>query len=273
MVKKRGAVWNYFTKKIHGSQIIAFCKFCDQSYIQNATRMEKHIERCVKCPENIRRDFMKLVSNKRAKSMISLKLAENWSNQPRTLQSDVSNENFESSREWPFREEYSHTIPDNNTSNSDNVDLKNWHNKLQISSVQPVETMVNREWDPLNNTKDNEQVTTDENDEEAEESNLSDKNHHSINSLQPPVSLPHTLTDYDLEKQILYEQYLERRAFRQTAELELQRKTLEFERFQWQYHIEKTQSEMRWAHECRMMQLKEEQLNQLIKQSHKTTMK
>lgn len=70
----------------------------------------------------------------------------------------------------------------------------------------------------------------------------------------------------------MHEQYLERRAFRQTAELELRRKTLEFERFQWQYHIEKTQSEMRWAHECRMMQLKEEQLNQLIKQSHNTTM-
>ena len=59
---------------------------------------------------------------------------------------------------------------------------------------------------------------------------------------------------------------MERRALRRIAELDLQRKTLEFEKFQWEYQKEKTQGEVRWAHECRMMQLKEEEQRRLIEQ-------
>jgi len=61
-----------------------------------------------------------------------------------------------------------------------------------------------------------------------------------------------------LQNKILQEQLLERRALRKVAELELRRKTLELERLQWQYQSDKIQNEVRWAHEMRMMQLREE---------------
>ena len=82
MVKKQGVVWNYYTKKENGTQVIAFCKFCDQSYIKNATRMERHMERCPKCPEDIRQQFIKVAHNKKAKANIfSIKVNEIWPKQ------------------------------------------------------------------------------------------------------------------------------------------------------------------------------------------------
>lgn len=74
-----------------------------------------------------------------------------------------------------------------------------------------------------------------------------------------------------LQNKIQQEQLLERRALRRIAELDLQRQTLEFEKFKWEYDKEKAQSEVRWAHECRMMQLKEEQQHQLTEQTRNKT--
>lgn len=78
MVKKRGIVWNYYTKKVDGSQVIVFCKFCDQSYIQNATRMERHMERCPKCPEDIRQQFIQAAHSKKHKASV-LEMSKDWS--------------------------------------------------------------------------------------------------------------------------------------------------------------------------------------------------
>lgn len=66
-----------------------------------------------------------------------------------------------------------------------------------------------------------------------------------------------------LRNKILYEQLLERRAMRKIAELELKRKTLEYERYQFEYEREKTRGEIRWAHENRLMQIKEERERKL----------
>lgn len=77
MGKKRGIVWNYFYKKISGAHITAFCKFCNQSYTQNATRMERHLEKCEKCPEKIRHQFLTATHNKRVKNFITMNLTQN----------------------------------------------------------------------------------------------------------------------------------------------------------------------------------------------------
>ena len=147
MVKKRGIVWNFFTKKVHGSQITAFCKFCDQSYIQNATRMEKHIERCIKCPEDVKQEFMNAVRNKRARSILTMTLAEDWSNQQsQTIQNNLSSNNLTSLRDW----EINNQIPDNNATNDSDVvvDSKSWNgNNTQEEAIQPEEVTSNREWE------------------------------------------------------------------------------------------------------------------------------
>lgn len=74
-----------------------------------------------------------------------------------------------------------------------------------------------------------------------------------------------------MQSKIYQEQLLERRALRKVAELEAQRKALELERFQWEYERDKLQTEIRWAHETRMMQLKEDRERQLIDQSRTRT--
>lgn len=81
---------------------------------------------------------------------------------------------------------------------------------------------------------------------------------------QLPLLSGRTSVNSILQNKIQHEQYLERRALRRIAELELQRKTLEFEKYQQQLQLEKSQNEMRWAHECHMMQMKEELQRQLI---------
>lgn len=85
---------------------------------------------------------------------------------------------------------------------------------------------------------------------------------------QWPVVTPRSHSTHSpLQSKIYQEQLLEKRALRRIAELELRRKTMEFERFQWEYERDKAQSEVKWAHDTRMMQLKEERERQLIEQS------
>ena len=83
----------------------------------------------------------------------------------------------------------------------------------------------------------------------------------------PVMTQRTTPTHSPLQSKIYQEQLLEKRALRRVAELELRRKTLEFEKFQWEYERDKAQSEFKWAHETRMMALKEERERQLIEQS------
>lgn len=69
-----------------------------------------------------------------------------------------------------------------------------------------------------------------------------------------------------LKNKILHEQLLERRALRKIAEIELKRKTLELERSQYEFEQEKICGEVRWAHEKRLMQYKEERERKLSQQ-------
>ncbi|CAD6227531.1 GSCOCG00001214001-RA-CDS [Cotesia congregata] len=69
-----------------------------------------------------------------------------------------------------------------------------------------------------------------------------------------------------LKNKILHEQLLERRALRKIAEIELKRKTLELERSQYEFEQEKMCGEVRWAHEKRLMQYKEERERKLSQQ-------
>lgn len=69
-----------------------------------------------------------------------------------------------------------------------------------------------------------------------------------------------------LQTKILQEQLLERRAMRKLAELEMKRKTIEFERYQWEYERDKTRADLKWAHETRMMQLREEREQKLLQE-------
>lgn len=160
MVKKRGIVWNYFTKRVLGSQITAFCKFCDQSYIQNATRMEKHIERCVKCPDDVKQDFLTAVRNKRAKSMIAMKLADNWSLQPpQTEQTNTYSENLGNFKEWEYREDFNHPIPDNASNNSDTPETNNWNKVAKVETIlQSDELTANRDWEANETSRENESI-------------------------------------------------------------------------------------------------------------------
>ncbi|XP_058799169.1 putative mediator of RNA polymerase II transcription subunit 26 [Phymastichus coffea] len=260
MVKKKGIVWNYFTKRIRGSQVIAFCKFCNQSYIQNATRMEKHIERCEKCPENIRKDFVKLVRNKRANSLISWSMQQNQNNQNNT-----HNENEENVNDWEY-EELNKQILENNSDDIDIDDSKNWIENSQLQPVESEEPKENQEWD----------VARDERSASVNESIAAqipalqrplNRRVHSKRVSHMPLLSNHNSVNSFLNSKIQREQYLERLALRKIAELELQRKTLEFEKLKWEHTVEKTRNEMRWAHECRMMQLKEEYQQNLIKQT------
>lgn len=51
MVKKKGAVWDFFN--IKGKGVV--CKYCTQEYKQgNAVKMEKHIKKCIKCPAGLK---------------------------------------------------------------------------------------------------------------------------------------------------------------------------------------------------------------------------
>lgn len=71
---------------------------------------------------------------------------------------------------------------------------------------------------------------------------------------------------YSLQNKILQEQLFERRALRKAAQLELRRKALELERLQWEYERDKIQSEIRWTHEIRMMDIREKREKLLVEQ-------
>lgn len=124
MVKKKGIVWNYFTKKVYGSQITVSCKFCGQSYIQNATRMEKHVVRCIKCPKNIKHDFVRALRIKKAESLMELKLVGNWTESASRVINQGCNElNLP---EWQYN---GHQVVNDIMKNDDNRDIFNQDNK------------------------------------------------------------------------------------------------------------------------------------------------
>ncbi|XP_014212256.1 uncharacterized protein LOC106642116 [Copidosoma floridanum] len=269
MVKKKGIVWNYFTKKIYGAQVTAFCNFCDQSYIQNATRMEKHIVRCPKCPDDVKHAFLKAVRTKKANSVMALRLASNWS-LPTVTKQNNTRQNFTEVNlpEWKYNED---DAPVNDgTRNANEVeDSKDWNKNLSVQDEQNEYVIPHVNWEPNNDdegsSNDIVEQNTEEQIEEEPEVTYTRRVRSNRRSLQPPVR---TTYNSAVQNKIQHEQYLEKRALRRVAEIELQHKTLEYEKLKWEFENQKTQSEARWIHECRMMQLKELHQQQLTGQIH-----
>ncbi|XP_051158841.1 uncharacterized protein LOC127280091 isoform X2 [Leptopilina boulardi] len=244
MVKKRGIVWNYFEKKVDGTQVIAFCKFCDQSYTQNATRMEKHMERCPKCPEDIKMQFIQVGVTKRSKARILGNSMENWVKQDNTIE-DEGSSNAPQTVELIMQDDES------------------WVGReTELENTEHEETITKTEWIAS-------QGSGQSNASSQEQPRPTQRKVFIPRRIsQWPVVTPRSHSTHSpLQSKIYQEQLLEKRALRRIAELELRRKTMEFERFQWEYERDKAQSEVKWAHDTRMMQLKEERERQLIEQS------
>lgn len=106
MVKKCAVVWNYYNKKVDGSQVIAFCKFCDHSYVQNAARMERHLERCLKCPGEVRRQFIQVRNDKRNKTnVLGVKVNDKQRKRESSLER-VTDLELEGLDDWHYKNRY-----------------------------------------------------------------------------------------------------------------------------------------------------------------------
>ncbi|XP_012254843.2 uncharacterized protein LOC105685390 [Athalia rosae] len=277
MVKKRGIVWNYYNKKVDGSQVIAFCKFCNQSYIQNATRMERHMERCQKCPETIRQQFIQVAHSKKNKGMVTTNIKKNdtWPNQEPSIEpSNISDTQLEDLDEWGYRNQIYNDASSNNTQSNVEVVIQSetqWTNRDEEmhNTEASSNTENNRDWEA--NRAGEETGSTGKLCPGSQErgATIREKRASFGSRRLAPCSIlsMRSATHSLLQNKIHQEELLEKRAARCTAELELRRKTLELERFQWEYERDKVQSELRWAHETRMMQLKEERERQIIDQS------
>ncbi|XP_003707173.3 uncharacterized protein LOC100877142 [Megachile rotundata] len=274
MVKKRGIVWNYYNKKMAGSQVIAFCKFCDQSYIQNATRMERHMGRCSKCPEDVKQQFIQVAHNKKYKNNNSVNKSNNqWPQQESSLDQNMTDTELEDLDDWNCRNQ-TYSIQSTNTM-QENMNLvmqnneQDWVNRDNAPENNDTDTSsVSKNWESSQNDTG---IVTSAGSQDRTNSVHQRKSYNPRRISQWPISSMQTFDCSPFQSKICQEQLLERRALRRAAELEVRRKTLELERFQWEYERDKVQTEVRWAHETRMMQLKEERERQLIEQSRTQT--
>ncbi|XP_076754494.1 uncharacterized protein LOC143425512 [Xylocopa sonorina] len=273
MVKKRGIVWNYYNKKMLGSQVIAFCKFCNQSYIQNATRMERHIWRCTKCPEDVKQQFIQVAHNKKHKANnLDNKVNNAWPKQESSVDQNITDTEVEDLDDWNYKNQ-SFNLVERSNAMQQNMELvmqnntKIWVNQDNIIENNDTDTSsASRNWETNPNDTGNGNIPLVES-QERSNSGHQRKSYNPRRISQWPVSSVQTSDSSALQNKIYQEQLLERRALRRAAELEVQRKVLELERFRWEYERDKLQTEFRWAHETRMMQLKEERERQLIEQS------
>ncbi|XP_056635681.1 uncharacterized protein LOC130444521 [Diorhabda sublineata] len=62
--QRKTSVWKHLDEVHEENKIIGKCKYCDQRYANNATRMKKHLCACKKCPERIKCILQKLVQHK-----------------------------------------------------------------------------------------------------------------------------------------------------------------------------------------------------------------
>ncbi|CAK9832045.1 hypothetical protein ANTRET_LOCUS8940 [Anthophora retusa] len=270
MVKKRGIVWNYYNKKMLGSQVIAFCKFCNQSYIQNATRMERHLERCSKCPEDIRQQFIQVARSKKCKSSnIDKKINDGWPKQESSVDQNITDTELEDLDEWTYKNQL-YLVERSNTI-QENMDLvmqnneQNWVN--QDNAVENNDTDTSSDSQKWKINQNDTRIVAPAGSQERSSLVHQRKSYNPRRLSQWPVSSARTSNCSPSQNKIYQEQLLERRALRKAAELEVQLKTLELQKFQWEYERDKLQTEVRWAHETRMMQLKEEREKQLTDQS------
>ncbi|OAD62950.1 hypothetical protein WN48_07196 [Eufriesea mexicana] len=253
-----------------GSQVIAFCKFCNQSYIQNATRMERHMERCPKCPEDVRQQFIQVAHNKKHKSNnLDNKVNDGWPKQESSVDQNITDTDLEDLDDWNYKNQ-SYLVETSNAMQQ-NMELvmqnneQNWVNQDNAAENNNTDTsLVSRNWET---SQSDTGTVVPAGSQERSSSVHQRKSYNPRRISQWPVSTVQTSDCSPLQSKIYQEQLLERRALRRAAELEVQRKALELERFQWEYERDKLQTEVRWAHETRMMQLKEDRERQLTEQT------
>ncbi|XP_044016107.1 uncharacterized protein LOC122857794 isoform X2 [Aphidius gifuensis] len=267
MVKKPGVVWNYYNKKVDGAAVIAFCKFCERSYMQNATRMEKHLARCEKATPEVKQLFLRVSTSKRVNRarLMGAKMPIDWLKQHRELGLDVSTlteADLDDINEWNRQKEMvnedtavqSIILTEDQTQEED----INWEGDEEEVDESPAKK--------VNDAAKSAKVWV----KQLPDSYVITQNGHqpttstSSSSTTTAAAASSTLGHSPLESRILQEKVLESRALRKIAELELQRKKLECERYQWEYERDKAQSEIRWEHETRMMEIKEEHEKKLI---------
>ncbi|KAF7247088.1 Zinc finger BED domain-containing protein 4 [Varanus komodoensis] len=61
MPNQKTGVWHHYTETTEGKKIIGQCKYCGQTYANNATRMKRHLTICKKCPERVQSSYKKLL--------------------------------------------------------------------------------------------------------------------------------------------------------------------------------------------------------------------
>ena len=130
MTKKPGIVWNYYNKTVAGAQTIANCKFCNKAYAQNATRMEKHLTRCDKCPDPV-------------KEIFSIRRTDNQKTWIEQKPSDIEtewNETFASGEQQDMHEEELDL----------SLDMENGSNApIEVTKLEADPQMSNEEWEQV----------------------------------------------------------------------------------------------------------------------------
>ncbi|KAH0564196.1 uncharacterized protein LOC123272990 [Cotesia glomerata] len=289
MVKKRGLVWTYYHKKVDGTSVVAFCKFCNRSYIQNATRMEKHLARCEKATPEVKALFLRVSTSKRVNRarLLGAKIGGTWIKKNGDVTLDISNlteADLEDISEWnrqkeelkEFRNHSEIVVPAQNVECLEEEDDPTWSSEQEHSKTNNRPSEVEDKKTPIIVKDNNEYESIPDHDyelteeEEGHQVVCYDENDFEKGPINDPMSTKSPVGggggSSPLKNKILHEQLLERRALRKIAEIELKRKTLELERSQYEFEQEKMCGEVRWAHEKRLMQYKEERERKLSQQ-------
>lgn len=57
MPRKRCKVFSFYTETVNNRTVIYRCKFCNAEYTKHATRMTSHLQKCLRCPQHVKRLF------------------------------------------------------------------------------------------------------------------------------------------------------------------------------------------------------------------------
>ncbi|XP_008102170.1 uncharacterized protein LOC103277764 [Anolis carolinensis] len=61
MPNQKTGVWHHYNETSNGKKIVGQCKYCGQTYANNATRMKRHLTICKNCPERTQSSYRKLL--------------------------------------------------------------------------------------------------------------------------------------------------------------------------------------------------------------------
>lgn len=64
MPNQKTSVWRHYNEIAEGRKRVGACKYCGQTYANNATRMKRHLTTCKKCPEPIKSSYRQLLQTR-----------------------------------------------------------------------------------------------------------------------------------------------------------------------------------------------------------------